>query len=139
RPACVLLEDGSWFPCAAPNDFDCTCAEVVFPTNLSGYQEVCTDSSYLSQIVVMTAPMIGNYGINPADVETDRPRVAAVVLRELSAHPSNWRATGTPADWRPTAPVPTAADVATGPPTPRIRPKRRTSSAAAPGEPPRPP
>src|SRR3970282_1430895 len=56
-----------------------------FTTNLSGYQEVFTDPSYLGQVVVMTAPMIGNYGINPDDVESDRPRVAGVVVRELSA------------------------------------------------------
>ena len=90
----MLLEDGAWFPGTAPIPFEPTCAEVVFTTNLSGYQEVFTDPSYLGQIVVMTAPMIGNYGINPEDVESDRPRVAGVVVRELSLKPSNWRSTG---------------------------------------------
>jgi len=56
----VLLEDGASFPGTAPMPFEPTYAEVVFTTNLSGYQEVFTDPSYLGQIVVMTAPMIGN-------------------------------------------------------------------------------
>jgi len=61
----------------------------------------------------MTAPMIGNYGINPDDVESDRPRVAGVVVRELSATPSNWRSTGTLLDWLAGAKVPLIADVDT--------------------------
>src|SRR5207249_729345 len=84
---------------------------LVFTTNLSGYQEVFTDPSYLGQIVVMTAPMIGNYGINPDDIESDRPRVAGVVVRELSLKPSNWRSTGALADWLAEARVPIVADV----------------------------
>jgi len=130
----VLLEDGAWFPGTAPIPFECTCAEVVFTTNLSGYQEVFTDPSYLGQIVVMTAPMIGNYGINPDDVESDRPRVAAVVLRELSAHASNWRATGTLADWLATAHVPIVADVDTRQLTRHIRSKGAMRGAVALGE-----
>jgi len=98
-PAYVLLEDGAWFAGTAPLPFEPAYAEVVFTTNLSGYQEVFTDPSYLGQIVVMTAPMIGNYGINPEDVESDRPRVAGVIVRELSLFPSNWRATGS-RSWR---------------------------------------
>ena len=86
---------------------------MVFTTNLSGYQEVFTDPSYLGQIVVMTAPMIGNYGINPEDVESDRPRVAGVVVRELSRMPSNWRATGPLLEWLADAKVPLIADVDT--------------------------
>src|SRR5438105_3441620 len=82
----------------------------------------------------MTAPMIGNYGINPDDVESDRPRVAAVVLRELSARPSNWRATGTLADWLATAHVPIVADVDTRQLTRHIRSKGAMRGAVAPGE-----
>src|SRR5205814_6590542 len=103
------LEDGAWFPGTAPIPFEPTYAEVVFTTNLSGYQEVFTDPSYLGQIVVMTAPMIGNYGINPDDIESDRPRVAGVVVRELSLKPSNWRSTGALADWLAEARVPIIA------------------------------
>jgi carbamoyl-phosphate synthase small subunit len=61
---------------------------------MSGYQEVFTDPSYRAQIVVMTAPMIGNYGVNPADPESGEPQIAGVVMRELSRSYSNWRAEG---------------------------------------------
>lgn len=117
----MLLEDGAWFPGTAPLPFDSTCAEVVFTTNLSGYQEVFTDPSYLGQLVVMTAPMIGNYGINPDDVESDRPRVAGVVMRELSAQPSNWRSTGNLLDWLAQARVPVVDEVDTRQLTRHIR------------------
>jgi carbamoyl-phosphate synthase small subunit len=69
----------------------------------------------------MTAPMIGNYGINPEDVESDRPRVAGVVVRELAGTPSNWRATGTLLDWLSSAKVPLVADVDTRQLTRHIR------------------
>ena len=69
-------------------------AEVVFTTNMSGYQEVFTDPSYRGQIVVMTAPMIGNYGTNDEDPESTKPQVSGVVVKELSQTYSNWRADG---------------------------------------------
>jgi carbamoyl-phosphate synthase small subunit len=78
-PAYVLLEDGAWFPGTARRSFSPTPGEVVFTTNLTGYQEVFTDPSYLGQIVVMTAPMIGNYGINEEDLESGKPQVTGVV------------------------------------------------------------
>ena len=62
---------------------------MVFTTNLTGYQETFTDPSYLGQIVVMTAPMIGNYGVNAEDMESERAQVSGVVVRELSRQPSN--------------------------------------------------
>lgn len=65
--------------------------EAVFNTSITGYQEILTDPSYKGQIVAMTYPLIGNYGINSADVESERPHVAGFVVRELSAIPSNWR------------------------------------------------
>ncbi|MDB4892384.1 MAG: carA [Gemmatimonadetes bacterium] len=71
-----------------------TVAEVVFTTNMSGYQEVFTDPSYRGQIVVMTAPMIGNYGVNPSDPESGSAQVAGVVVREMARTYSNWRADG---------------------------------------------
>lgn len=109
----MLLEDGACFTGTAPFPFEPTCAEVVFTTNLSGYQEVFTDPSYLGQLVVMTAPMIGNYGINPDDVESDRPRVAGIVTRELARRPSNWRATGGLVEWLERAAVPVVTEVDT--------------------------
>src|SRR3989442_12368517 len=81
----------------------------------------------------MTAPMIGNYGINPEDIESDRPRVAGVVVRELSAHSSNWRATGSLLDWLAEARGPIVADVDTRPLTRHIRsrgPMRRVVAVA---------
>ena len=81
-------------------------AEVVFTTNMTGYQEVYSDPSYQSQIVVMTTPMIGNYGINTEDPESAAPQVAGVVLRELSRNYSNWRASGDLRSWLTAANVP---------------------------------
>jgi carbamoyl-phosphate synthase small subunit len=130
----VLLEDGTWFRGTAPFDFEPAYAEVVFTTNLSGYQEVFTDPSYLGQLVVMTAPMIGNYGINPDDVESDRPRVAGVVVRELSVKPSNWRSTGPLAEWLSGAKVPIVADVDTRQLTRHIRSRGAMRGVAAAGD-----
>lgn len=88
-------------------------AEVVFTTNLTGYQEVFTDPSYRGQIVVMTAPQIGNYGINSEDPESAAPQVAGVVVRELSATHSNWRATGGLGAWLSSAQIPILEEVDT--------------------------
>ncbi len=93
-----------------------------------------TDPSYLGQIVVMTAPMIGNYGINPEDVESDRPRVAGVVVRELAATPSNWRSTGTLIDWLAGAKVPLVSDVDTRQLTRHIRSKGAMRGVLAMGD-----
>ena len=130
----MLLEDGAWFAGIAPLPFEAAYAEVVFTTNLSGYQEVFTDPSYLGQIVVMTAPMIGNYGINPDDVESDRPRVAGVIVRELSMLPSNWRATGSLHEWLAGARIPLIADVDTRQVTRHIRSKGAMRGAVAMGD-----
>jgi carbamoyl-phosphate synthase small subunit len=106
RPAFVLLEDGAWFPGTTGRPIDPAFGEVVFTTNLTGYQETFTDPSYLGQIVVMTAPMIGNYGVNLEDMESARPQVTGVVVRELSRHHSNWRSTRSLDDWLSEAGVP---------------------------------
>ena len=105
-PGFLLLEDGTLFrgrvdPATGPS-----VAEVVFTTNMTGYQEVFTDPSYRGQIVVMTTPMIGNYGINTEDPESGEPQIAGVVLRELSQSYSNWRATGDLRSWLKAANVP---------------------------------
>jgi carbamoyl-phosphate synthase small subunit len=94
-----LLEDGAWFPGTTRRPLSPATGEAVFTTNLTGYQEVFTDPSYLGQIVVMTAPMIGNYGINPDDLESAKPQVSGVVVRELSRAYSNWRASGALDAW----------------------------------------
>jgi carbamoyl-phosphate synthase small subunit len=113
RPAFVLLEDGAWFPGTAARPIDPAFGEVVFTTNLTGYQETFTDPSYLGQIVVMTAPMIGNYGVNIEDMESERPQVTAVVVRELSRYPSNWRATRSLDEWLASAGIPVIEGVDT--------------------------
>jgi carbamoyl-phosphate synthase small subunit len=113
RPACVLLEDGAWFTGTLVGAVDRAFGEVVFTTSLTGYQETFTDPSYLGQIVVMTAPMIGNYGIVPADDESDRPQVSGVIVRELSEHYSNWQATTSLAQWLGEAGVPILTGVDT--------------------------
>jgi carbamoyl-phosphate synthase small subunit len=104
--AFVLLEDGNWFAGTSARPIDPAFGEVVFTTNLTGYQETFTDPSYMGQIVVMTAPMIGNYGVNPEDSESDRPQVTGVVVRELSRHSSNWRSTQSLDQWLGAAGVP---------------------------------
>ncbi|MEO7986465.1 MAG: glutamine-hydrolyzing carbamoyl-phosphate synthase small subunit [Gemmatimonadales bacterium] len=106
RPAFVLLEDGAWFAGTTTRALQPAFGEVVFTTNLTGYQETFTDPSYLGQIVVMTAPMIGNYGVNLDDMESSRPQVTGVVIRELSRHTSNWRATRGLDEWLAEAGVP---------------------------------
>lgn len=65
--------------------------EAVFNTSMSGYQEILTDPSYKGQMVTMTYPLIGNYGINTEDVESTRPWVEGFIIKELSSIPSNWR------------------------------------------------
>jgi len=67
--------------------------EVVFNTGMTGYQEVLTDPSYHRQIVTMTYPLIGNYGINPDDYESERPWVAGFAVKEYCPYPSNFRMT----------------------------------------------
>lgn len=69
--------------------------EAVFTTTMTGYQEVCTDPSFRGQIVCMTYPLIGNYGVTSDDAESRNPWVAGLVVRELCAEPSNWRSSGT--------------------------------------------
>ena len=113
RPGFLLLEDGTLFRGSLVTEAPQTVAEVVFTTNMTGYQEVFTDPSYRGQIVVMTAPMIGNYGINREDPESARPQIAGVVVREISKDYSNWRADGDLASWLGSAGVPVLEGVDT--------------------------
>ena len=109
----LLLEDGTLFRGVLANPASLAVAEVVFTTNMSGYQEVFTDPSYRGQIVVMTAPMVGNYGVNDADPESARPQVAGVIVRELSKHFSSWRAQGDLPSWLQRADIPILEEVDT--------------------------
>ncbi len=114
EPGFLLLEDGTLFlgrlhaPLAAA-----ATAEVVFTTGMSGYQETFTDPSFRGQIVVMTAPMIGNYGVNTEDPESERPQVAGVIAREISQSYSNWRAEQGLIPWLAESQVPVLSEVDT--------------------------
>ena len=113
RAGFLLLEDGTLFRGLRRDAGVERVAEVVFTTNMTGYQEVFTDPSYGDQIVVMTTPMIGNYGVNADDPESGKPQVAGVIVRELSDHPSNWRASGDLRSWLRDAQVPLLEEVDT--------------------------
>jgi carbamoyl-phosphate synthase small subunit len=97
--AILALEDGTWFQGVSAGAPGHTEGEVVFNTSMSGYQEVLTDPSYAGQIVTMTAPQIGNYGVADTDRESARPQVAGFVMRDPSPVSSNWRAEGTLRDY----------------------------------------
>ena len=94
QPALLVLEDGTAFPgfsCGVAGE---TTGEAVFNTSMVGYQEVFTDPSYAGQIVTMTSPHIGNYGVNAADMESRGVFAAGFVMREMSRMTSNCWAAG---------------------------------------------
>jgi carbamoyl-phosphate synthase small subunit len=95
----LILEDGTEFEGLSFGYDADSLGEVVFNTSMSGYQEVLTDPSYSGQIVAMTYPMIGNYGINPDDVESDKVQVAGFVVKEYSKSYSNFRAVKSLSDY----------------------------------------
>jgi carbamoyl-phosphate synthase small subunit len=91
--AILVMEDGSHFEGYGFGAEGDAYGEIVFNTSLTGYQEILTDPSYNEQIVVMTYPEIGNYGVNDIDVESSRPHVKGFVVKEFWNKPSNWRST----------------------------------------------
>ncbi|MFA5906153.1 MAG: glutamine-hydrolyzing carbamoyl-phosphate synthase small subunit [Desulfobacula sp.] len=97
--ALLALEDGRVFPCRSFTGPGEAKGEVVFNTSMTGYQEILTDPSYYGQMVTMTYPLIGNYGVCPEDVESDRIQVAAFIIKEYQEFPSNYRSRGTLADY----------------------------------------
>src|SRR5437660_8213833 len=90
-PAKLALEDGTVYTGRAFGAAGETVGEVVFNTSMTGYQEVLTDPSYKGQIVTMTYPLIGNYGITAEDTESHKPQVEGFVVREVARLPSNYR------------------------------------------------
>lgn len=92
--AYLTLEDGTVFTGTAFGMKSDVEGEVVFNTGMTGYQEILTDPSYAGQIVTMTYPLIGNYGVNLEDLESSMPQVNAFIVRELCDEPSNWRSEG---------------------------------------------
>jgi len=120
-PALLALEDGTvyrgWgFGAAAESG-----GEIVFNTAITGYQEVLTDPSYRGQIITMTAPEIGNVGVNPVDFESNRPWCAGFVVRELSPAVSNWRAQATLHDFLAAHGIPGITGIDTRAITRRLR------------------
>ena len=91
KPAILALADGTVFEGTSFGAEGECVGEVVFNTAMTGYQEILTDPSYKGQIVCMTYPLIGNYGINPEDIESRRPFVEGFIVKEGSPYPSNWR------------------------------------------------
>lgn len=93
--AFLVLEDGAVFPGRALGKPGRTYGEVVFNTGMTGYQEILSDPSYAGQIVTLTYPLIGNYGVTPEDFESRRVQVEGLIVREASEEPSNWRSKST--------------------------------------------
>ncbi len=91
--ALLALEDGRTFTCRSFTGEGEACGEVVFNTSMTGYQEILTDPSYRGQLVTMTYPLIGNYGVNPEDVESAHVQAEAFIIREYQEFPSNYRMT----------------------------------------------
>ena len=111
--ACLALEDGRLFPGTGFGVEGVTTGELVFNTSMTGYQEILTDPSYYRQIVTMTVPHVGNTGVNPEDVESDRIWLSGFVVRALSPVVSSWREQGALADWMREQGVVGISDVAT--------------------------
>ena len=97
--ALLALEDGRTFPCRSFTGPGEAWGEVVFNTSMTGYQEILTDPSYRGQMVTMTYPLVGNYGVNPDDVESDGIQVSAFILKEYQPFPNNFRSTASLADY----------------------------------------
>ena len=89
--AYLYLSDGTLFEAVSFGYEGDVIGEVVFNTNMTGYQELITDPSYYGQIVTMTYPLIGNYGVNSADNESDKAHVRGLIVRDYTEVPSNWK------------------------------------------------
>ena len=119
--AILALEDGTIFKGVSAGAAGETSGEVVFNTSMTGYQEVLTDPSYAGQIVTMTAPQIGNYGVAGTDAESEKPQVSGFVMRDPSPVSSNWRAQGTLRDYLTRHNIVAIGDVDTRAITKRLR------------------
>lgn len=97
--AAILLEDGTVLEGESFGAPGTVLGEIVFNTGMTGYQEILTDPSYAGQIVTMTYPLIGNYGINDVDVESDRVQVSGFVVKELADAPNHWQSKKTLHDY----------------------------------------
>jgi carbamoyl-phosphate synthase small subunit len=121
QTATLVLQDGTIYRGKAFGAATTVVGEVVFNTSLTGYQEVITDPSYRGQMVCMTVAHVGNTGINPEDIESDRPQVTAFIVREASPVVSNWRANETLHSYLERHGIPGISEIDTRALTRRIR------------------
>jgi carbamoyl-phosphate synthase small subunit len=133
-PAYLLLEDGRRFDGRALGHRGVALGEVVFNTSMAGYQEILTDPSYAGQLVTMTYPLQGNYGLNSEDSESDGPQVAGFIVREASRIFSSWRGEQTLADYLAGHGVVAIADLDTRALTRHIRSQGAMRGAIAPAD-----
>src|SRR3989304_7562753 len=99
KKAILVLADGTIFEGSSFGAEGEAVGEVVFNTSMTGYQEILTDPSYKGQMVGMSYPLIGNYGINPEDLESAQPQVEGFIVKEYNPYPSNWRSQQTLHDY----------------------------------------
>ncbi|MBD0323748.1 MAG: carbamoyl phosphate synthase small subunit, partial [Aldersonia sp.] len=119
--ALLVLADGTVFEGESIGAPVRGVGEIVFNTSMTGYQEILTDPSYAGQIVVMTYPLIGNYGTSEADIESRRVQAAGLVVREVCDQPSHWLGTARLRDYLRARDVPAIAGIDTRALTRRIR------------------
>ena len=117
----LVLEDGTVFLGTAFGCLDSMIGEVVFNTGMTGYQEILSDPSYFGQMVTMTYPLIGNYGVNDSDFESFSPSASALIVKEYCEVPSNWRSSKTLSQLLAEKKVPGLCNVDTRALTIRIR------------------
>jgi carbamoyl-phosphate synthase small subunit len=117
----LVLEDGTIYRGVSVGSANSATGEVVFNTSMTGYQEILTDPSYAGQMVVMTYPLIGNYGVSPDDVESARVQPNGLIIREDCWEPSHWRASTSLGDYLVSAGIPCLAGVDTRALTRRLR------------------
>jgi carbamoyl-phosphate synthase small subunit len=132
--AYLLLEDGRRFEGVFVGSPRLALGEVVFNTCMTGYQEVLTDPSYTGQLVTMTYPLIGNYGVNREDRESPEPRVAGFIVREAARRPSSWRSEGSLGAYLRENDITGIADVDTRALTRHIRSRGAMRGAIAPAD-----
>jgi carbamoyl-phosphate synthase small subunit len=119
--AILALEDGTVYHGKGFGAEATACGEICFNTSMTGYQEILTDPSYKGQIVTMTYPEIGNYGINSQDVESYQPHVSGFIVRELSPTISNWRSEKTLDEYLVASGIPAIEDIDTRALTKKLR------------------
>jgi carbamoyl-phosphate synthase small subunit len=132
--AILALEDGTVFHGEGFGAETSACGEVCFNTSMTGYQEILTDPSYKAQIVTMTYPHIGNYGVNEQDIESYRPHCSGFVVREVSPVVSNWRADCSLPDYLERNGIPGIAGIDTRELTKKLRVRGAMNGFIATGE-----